>query len=59
VDTFAARHPKVDLSDLRNMAVEALQKVLNDGSELKELWAESEDYPIWKQSVDQLARQLQ
>lgn len=59
VDTFPDRNPDVDLSDLRKPAVEALQKVLSDNSELNELWAENdEDYPAWKQGVEQLIKRL-
>jgi len=59
VDTFTKRNPGVDLSDLRTLAVEALNKVLADNSELNELWAENdEDYPVWKQGVEQLLQRL-
>lgn len=59
VDTFPDRNPDVDLSDLRKPAIEALQKVLSDTSELNELWSENdEDYPAWKQGVEQLLKRL-
>jgi Domain of unknown function (DUF4259) len=59
VDTFPDRHPQLDFSDLRNIAVEALQKVLGKNSELNELWAENEeDYPFWQQGIKQLIQRL-
>jgi len=59
VDTFPGRHPELDLSDLRNNAVQALRKVLDDNCELNELWAENEeDYPAWRQGIEQLIQRL-
>lgn len=59
VDTFAERHPTVNLADLRETAVAALRRVLADDSELNELWAENEtDYPAWRQGVELLLRRL-
>jgi hypothetical protein len=59
VDTFAERHPTVDLAPLRETAVAALRRVLADDSELNELWAENEtDYPAWRQGVEQLLQRL-
>lgn len=59
VDTFPDRNPEQDFSDLRERAVQALAKVLEDDSELNELWAENEeDYPAWRQGVEQLLHRL-
>jgi hypothetical protein len=59
VDTFPDRHPEVDLSDLRPGAVTALQKVLEEDSELHELWEENEElYPAWRSGVEQLIQRL-
>jgi len=59
VDTFPDRHPELNFSDLRDKAVQALQKVLDDNSELNELWAENEeDYPTWRQGIEQLIQRL-
>ncbi|GAA1273163.1 hypothetical protein GCM10009665_71250 [Kitasatospora nipponensis] len=43
VPTFAA--------DLQSLAVEALDRVVADASELAELWDETVDGPKWRQSV--------
>ncbi len=59
VDTFPERNPDTDFSTLREKAIIALQKVLDEGSELNELWAENEeDYPAWKQGIEQLIERL-
>ena len=60
VDTFPDRHPDMDFSDLRKKAVLALTKILADKSELKELWQENEeDYPSWRQGIEQLIQRLE
>ncbi|RYU95728.1 DUF4259 domain-containing protein [Emticicia agri] len=59
VDTFADRHPEVDLSDLREKAIQALHSVLCENSELNELWSENEDdYPLWRQGLEELIGRL-
>jgi hypothetical protein len=59
VDTFPDRHPELDFSDLQDKAVPALQKVLDNNSELNKLWAENEeDYPAWRQGIEQLIQRL-
>ena len=60
VDTFTDRHPNIDLSGLREIALEAIKKVLSDDSELNELWSEKEaDYPEWRQGIKQMLGRLQ
>jgi len=54
VDTFPERNPDVDLSDLKHKAIEALQKVLGNNSELKELWEESGEYETWREGIEKL-----
>lgn len=59
VDTFHSRHPDVDLSDLKDKAVQSLKRILTDDSELKELWEENEeDYSLWQQGIEQLIMRL-
>ncbi|MEZ0612113.1 DUF4259 domain-containing protein [Fibrella sp. WM1] len=59
VDTFPERHSNVDFSDLKEKAVKALNRVLDDDSELNELWAENEsEYPAWRQSIEDLIERL-
>lgn len=57
VDTFPARFPELDLSDLKNKAVAALEKVIGEESELKELWDESEE-PAWQQGIEEMIKRL-
>ena len=60
VDTFPERNPKLDFSDLKKKAIQALNKLLTDDSELKQLWEENEDlYPSWRQGITQLIERLQ
>ncbi|WP_276366047.1 DUF4259 domain-containing protein [Chryseolinea sp. H1M3-3] len=60
IDTFVDRHRDIDLSDLRKNAVLALNKVLGENSELKELWAENdEDFPRWTQGIQLLIKRLE
>ena len=59
VNAFADRHPGVDFYELREIALEAMQKVLSDDSELNELWSKNEkDYPAWRQGVEQMMERL-
>lgn len=43
-----------DVSDLTEMALAALKKVLSKKSELFEIWSESEEFDEWLENVDQL-----
>ncbi|MER7513374.1 DUF4259 domain-containing protein [Streptomyces lavendulae] len=45
-------------SDLRTLAVEALDRVLAGESELAELWDETPEGPLWRQIVGQLRATL-
>jgi hypothetical protein len=59
IDTFPSRNPDHNFSDLREKAVEALNKILGENSEINELWAENdEDYPTWKSGLLQLIMRL-
>lgn len=59
MDTFCNKNRSLDLADLKDKAVGALMRVLNDDSELKELWEENEeDYPLWRSNVEQLIVRL-
>lgn len=51
----AARKPKARLrTDLQEKALLAIDRILSDQSELRELWAESEHYEAWRASVEEL-----
>lgn len=43
VDSFKSRFPDIDLSDLKDICLQAIQKVISPHSELKELWDETID----------------
>lgn len=59
VDSFPERNPNIDLSDLKEKVVIALQKLLGEDSELNELWRENEEaYPSWRQGIEQLIERL-
>jgi hypothetical protein len=45
-------------ADLRSLAVEALDRVLSDGSELAELWSEAAGAEDWRRAVLRLRRVL-
>ena len=56
-DTFPQRFPELDLTNLKDKAVTALEKVISEGSELKELWDESEE-PAWQQGIEAMIKRL-
>ena len=45
-------------SDIAEKALRALALVLSEGSELRELWQDSEHYAAWRTSVEDLQRRL-
>ena len=47
-----------ELAELRDLALEALDRVLGPGSELPELWENSEDAAEWKAGVQRLREGL-
>lgn len=57
VDTFPTRFPELDLSDVKSKAIAALEKVIGEGSELKELWEESEE-PAWQNGIEEMIKRL-
>lgn len=42
----------------KNLAIQGLEIVMSEKSELKELWAESEDYDTWKSQIQQMILRL-
>ena len=58
-NSFLAANKKLVLDDLKENAVGALQRVLNDNSELNELWAENAElYSKWRQNILDLIQRL-
>ena len=60
MDTFPERFPGIDFAGQREDAVNALNRVLlEEISELKELWSENEEYyPLWQKSVEDVINRL-
>ena len=58
VDSFPDRHPEIDLSVDREMAANALLRVVGDNSELKELWEESGELDKWQSGIMSLQKSL-
>ena len=48
-----------DVSDLPEVALAAINKVIGDESELFEIWSESEDFDEWQENVEQMREVLQ
>lgn len=47
-----------DVSDLLEMAIGAVDKVLSDGSELKEIWSDSDAFDEWQHNVESMKEVL-
>jgi hypothetical protein len=55
----AARKPKAKpRADLADKARRALERILSDQSELRELWEDSEHYEEWRAAVEDLRARL-
>jgi hypothetical protein len=56
---IVAANKDMPLDGLKANAVQALQKVIGENSELNELWSENEDdYPKWRQNILDLMKRL-
>lgn len=59
LNEVVAKVKGLDPSDLRPVAVPNLHRLLGEGSELQELWAENDElYPVWRQGVEELIDRL-
>lgn len=59
VNLFGKLRPGLQVEDLRELAIDALEKVLGKTSELNELWSENEKlYPKWTTSIRELMARL-
>jgi hypothetical protein len=59
LDDWVQRNRALNLASLKVPAVTAVRRVLAEGSELKQLWAEHEkDYPTWRAGAESLASRL-
>lgn len=49
----------LEVQSLKELALLALEKILGEESELNQLWEENEEeYPTWREQVENLARNL-
>ena len=56
---WVQEHKSLDISSLIPIATRKIDQVLDDGSELRELWQENEaDYPAWRETVSALKARL-
>jgi hypothetical protein len=51
---WVSKNLSLDSTHLNNIAIQAIEKVLSDASELKELWEESDDFDTWLKDVTQI-----
>ena len=59
VNVFGILYKDLEVEDLKLTAVDALKKVIDENSELNELWAENEElYPKWKQNILDIIHRL-
>jgi len=60
LNVVVAAAQRTDLQPLRPLAVQALVRVIGNGSELNELWAENEElYSTWKGNIEAIIARLQ
>ncbi|QOV90455.1 DUF4259 domain-containing protein [Humisphaera borealis] len=58
VDRWVENHPQKVPSKLIRRALKAIDRILDDDSELRELWYEGQAGDDWKASVDDLRRRV-
>jgi hypothetical protein len=58
VDQWVAAHPLKPSRSILKQANEAIDRILGDNSELKELWAESDEHDSWLAAVADLRQRL-
>jgi len=59
LDSWVTRNRNLNVAPLKPLAVAAIQRVLSEGSELRELWSENaKDYPAWRSGLESLAARL-
>lgn len=55
---WVAKHKTLDAGQLVSRALQAVDRVLGDQSELKELWQETDDFAAWSEDVHQIRAAL-
>jgi len=58
MDTWVAAHPQPPSAALLDKARRAVDRVLGDDSELRELWEDSDDADDWRKTVEDLQARL-
>lgn len=58
IDTWVKDHPLVPGPALVEKAHRAIDRILDENSELKELWAESDEFEAWTTSIRELAARV-
>jgi hypothetical protein len=59
IDAWIAAHPIPVPSSLAQQAHAALDRILTQPSELLDLWEESDDFDLWKNSLAELKSRIQ
>jgi hypothetical protein len=58
VDEWVAAHPQTPSAELLSRASAVIDRILGENSELKEMWADSDENDDWLASVDDLRQRL-
>jgi hypothetical protein len=59
LDQWLTSNKGKQVQNLKSVAIKALEKVINEGSELNDLWMENEEeYPVWKKNITELISRL-
>ncbi len=58
VKTWISKHRDLDAHSLVGVALEVLARLIAEGSELRELWRESEHFDDWLENVSDLSARL-
>ena len=58
VDEWVAAHPQTPSPALLKRAMAAIDRILGQNSELKELWADGDENGAWRASVEDLRQRL-
>jgi hypothetical protein len=58
VDNWVESHPGQPSADLVSAALAAIDRVLTEPSELRELWSETEDFGRWQEAVTELRQRV-
>ncbi|MFC3150610.1 DUF4259 domain-containing protein [Litoribrevibacter euphylliae] len=57
-EQWVSKNKSLDTSGLRDKAIQAIDKLLSDSSELKELWQETDDFEFWVKDVTSIKSAL-